>query len=126
MTFLNVVEIESAIVALGATYPSAAQVIHLPFLTAQGRQSHALRIGTGSCQKAGVLLISGTHAREWGGPDILINLATDLLEAWTAGTGLVYGGTSFTAAQVQRIVDRIELIVFPDINPDGRHYRQTV
>jgi murein tripeptide amidase MpaA len=126
MTFLNVVEIESAIVALGATYPSAAQVIHLPFLTAQGRQSHALRIGTGSCQKAGVLLISGTHAREWGGPDILINLATDLLEAWTAGTGLVYGGTSFTAAQVQRIVDRIELIVFPDINPDGRHHSQTV
>ena len=48
----------------------------------------------------GVLLISGTHAREWGGPDILINLAADLLEAWSAGTGLVYGGTSFTAAEV--------------------------
>jgi murein tripeptide amidase MpaA len=125
MTFLNVVEIESAILALGAAYPAAAQVITLPFLTAQGRQSHALRIGTGSCQKSGVLLISGTHAREWGGPDIVVNLATDLLEAWSAGTGLVYGGTSFSAAQVQRIVDRIELIVFPDINPDGRHHSQT-
>lgn len=126
MTFLNVVEIESAVLALGAAYPSAAQVITLPFLTAQGRQSHALRITTGSCQRTGVLLISGTHAREWGGPDILINLATDLLEAWTAGTGLVYGGTAFTAAQVQRILERVELIVFPDINPDGRHYSQTV
>ena len=126
MTFLNVAEIESAVIALGAAYPSAAQVITLPFVTAQTRQSHALRITTGSCQRTGVLLISGTHAREWGGPDILINLATDLLEAWSAGTGLVYGGTSFTAAEVRRILERVELIVFPDINPDGRHYSQTV
>ena len=126
MTFLNVVEIESAVLALGAAYPSAAQVITLPFLTAEGRQSHALRIASGSCHGTGVLLISGTHAREWGGPDILINLATDLLEAYTAGTGLAYGGTSFTAAGVERIVERVELIVFPDINPDGRHYSQTV
>jgi murein tripeptide amidase MpaA len=126
MTFLNVVEIESAVLALGAAYPSAAQVITLPFLTAEGRQSHALRIASGSCHGTGVLLISGTHAREWGGPDILINLATDLLEAYTAGTGLVYGGTSFTAAGIERIVERVELIVFPDINPDGRHYSQTV
>ncbi len=72
------------------------------------------------------LLVSGTHAREWGGPDILINLAADLLEAWSAGTGLVYGGTSFTAAEVRAILERVELIVFPDINPDGREYSQTV
>lgn len=127
MTFLNVTEIESAVLSLGAAYPSAAQVITLPFLTAEGsRQSHALRIGTSGCARTGILLISGTHAREWGGPDILVNLATDLLEAWSAGTGLVYGGTSFTAAEIRRIVERVELIVFPDINPDGRHYSQTV
>ena len=126
MTFLNVAEIESAVIGLGAAYPSAAQVITLPFVTAQSRHSHALRITAGSCQRTGVLLISGTHAREWGGPDILINLAADLLEAWSAGTGLVYGGTSFTAAEVRQILERVELIVFPDINPDGRHHSQTV
>lgn len=126
MTFLNVVEIESAMIALAANYPAAAHLIALPFPTAQGRQSHALRIGTGSCQRTGVLLISGTHAREWGGPDILVNLAADLLEAWSAGSGLAYGGTSFSASDVQRILKRVELIVFPDINPDGRHYSQTV
>ena len=126
MTFLNVVEIESAIIALAATYPAATHLITLPFLTAEGRQSHALRIATGSCQTTGVLLISGTHAREWGGPDILVNLATDLLEAWSAGSGLTYGGTSYSASDVQRILERVELIVFPDINPDGRNYSQTV
>ena len=126
MTFLNVVEIESAVIALAANYPTATNLITLPFLTAQNRQTHALRIGTGSCQRTGVLLISGTHAREWGGPDILVNLATDLLEAWSLGSGLAYGGTSFSASDVRRIIERVELIVFPDINPDGRQYSQTV
>jgi murein tripeptide amidase MpaA len=126
VTYLNVTEIESAVIALGAAHPSAAQVITLPFVTAETRVSHALRITTGSCARTGVLLISGAHAREWGGPDILINLAADLLEAWSGGTGLVYGGASFTAGEIRLILERVELIVFPDINPDGRHYSQTV
>jgi hypothetical protein len=67
-------------------------LITLPFPTAEGRQSHALRIG-GSCATNTVLLISGAHAREWGGPDILINLAADILEAGNLNTGLSYGGT---------------------------------
>ncbi len=126
MTYLNVVEIESALVALASTYPDATQLITLPYVTAEGRRSHALRIGVGSCTYNSILLVSGTHAREWGGPDILINLATDLLEAWTAGTGLVYGGVSYTAGDVAAIVHHVELIVFPDVNPDGRHHSQTV
>ena len=126
MTFLNVVEIESALIALAGQYPTAARLITLPFLTAEGRRSHALRLGVGSCHRTSVLLISGTHAREWGGPDIVVNLATDLLEAWSSASGLVYGGTSFSAADIERILKRVELILFPDINPDGRHYSQTV
>lgn len=126
MTFLNVVEIESALSGLAATYPSLSQVITLPNITAEGRQSHALLIGTGKgCPETGVLIISGAHAREWGGPDICINFAADLLEAYTLGTGLVYGGTSYTAGQIKSIIERMDLIVFPDLNPDGRHYSQT-
>jgi murein tripeptide amidase MpaA len=126
MTFLNVVEIESALSGLAATYPSLCKLITLPHLTAEKRQSHALLIGTGTrCPEAGVLIISGAHAREWGGPDICINFATDLLEAYTLGTGLVYGGTSYTASEIKSIVERVDVIVFPDINPDGRHYSQT-
>ena len=126
MTFLNVVEIESALMALASTYPSVAELITLPFFTAEGRQSHALRIGSRQCYRSAVLIISGAHAREWGGPDICINFATDLLEAWTGGTGLVYGGTSYTAGEIQSLIDGLDLIVFPDINPDGRNYSQTV
>lgn len=125
MTFLNVVEIESALSGLAKTYPSVTQLITLPNTTAEGRTSHALVIGTGtSCPQAGVLIISGTHAREWGGPDICINFAADLLEAYTGNTGLAYGGTSYTAAQIKSIVEKVDVIVFPDINPDGRNYSQ--
>ncbi|MFS8087404.1 MAG: M14 family zinc carboxypeptidase, partial [Acidobacteriota bacterium] len=90
MSFLNVVEIESALSGLASTYPTISQLITLPFFTVEGRQSHALLIGTGQgCPQTGVLLISGAHSREWGGPDICIHFAADLLEAYTAGTGLV-------------------------------------
>ncbi|HEY6233092.1 MAG TPA: M14 family metallopeptidase [Pyrinomonadaceae bacterium] len=125
MTFLNVVEIESALSGLATAYPSVAQLITLPNTTAEGRTSHALVIGTGQgCPQAGVLIISGAHAREWGGPDICINFAADLLEAYTGNTGLAYGGTSYTAAEIRSIVERVDVIVFPDINPDGRNYSQ--
>lgn len=125
MSFLNVVEIESALVGLASTYPSISQLITLPFFTAEGRQSHALLLGTGNgCPQTGVLLISGAHAREWGGPDICINFAADLLEAYTMSTGLVYGGVSYTAAEIKSIIERLDVIVFPDINPDGRDYSQ--
>lgn len=127
MTFLNVVEIESALSGLAATYPTLCNLITPPHLTAERFQSHALRIGTGKgCPRAGVFIISGAHAREWGGPDICINFAADLLEAYTLGTGLVYGGTSYTAGEIKSIIERIDVIVFPDINPDGRLHSQTM
>lgn len=125
MTFLNVIEIESALTALASTYPTVTTLITLPFMTAEGRQSHAIRIGSGTCPTSTILFISGAHAREWGGPDICVNFAADLLEAWSLGTGLTYGGTSYTAAQIKSIIDHLEVIVFPDINPDGRNYSQT-
>jgi murein tripeptide amidase MpaA len=125
MSFLNVVEIESALVGLASKYPSLCKLITLPFFTFEGRQSHALLIGTGQgCPVTGVLIISGAHSREWGGPDICIDFAADLLESYTAGTGLVYGGKSYTAAEIKSIVERLDVIVFPCINPDGRNFSQ--
>lgn len=127
MSFLNVVEIESALQGLATTYPALSELITLPFTTAEGRQSHALRIGAGTrCPAAGVLIISGAHAREWGGPDICVAFAADLLEAHSLGAGLVHGGTSYSAADIRSIVERVDVVVFPDVNPDGRHYSQTV
>ena len=124
MTFLNVVEIESALAALNSTYPTLTRFMPLPNLTVNGRRSNALLIrGNGyfDCRPAFVF-VSGVHAREWGGPDILVNLATDLLEAYTTNAGLAYGGNSFSGAAVKAIVNRTDIVVFPDINPDGRAY----
>ncbi len=126
MSFLNVVEIESALIGLASNYSGISQLITLPFFTFEGRQSHALRIGTGGgCPRTGVLIISGAHAREWGGPDICVDFAADLLEACTLGTGLVYGGMSYSAAEIKSIIERLDVFVFPDINPDGRNHSQT-
>ena len=87
MTFLNVVEIESALSALGGGYPTHSQLITLPYRHGRGAAEPrpADRHGRGSLHRPGVLIISGAHAREWGGPDILVNLAADLLEAYASG-----------------------------------------
>jgi murein tripeptide amidase MpaA len=126
MSYLNVAEVDTAVQNLAAAYPALTQLIALPFATVEGRASHALRIGAGAAGSRDVLMvIGGQHAREWGSCEICINFAADLLEAYDTGTGLAYGGKSFTAAQVQGIVDGLHVVVFPLVNPDGRHHSQT-
>ena len=122
MTFLKVPEIESALVALHNFYPFYTQLIPLPNTTYEGRTSNALLIRANpdfTCRPA-LVFVSGVHAREWGGPDTLVNLAADLLEAYSTNAGLAYGGKSFSAATIRAIVNRTDVVVFPDQNPDGR------
>lgn len=124
MTFLNVTEIESALIGLNNTYPGLTQLLPLPNVTHEGRHSHALLIRGNPrfhCRPA-LVFVSGVHAREWGGPDVLVNLAADLLKAYTSKSGLAYAAKTFSAAAIRAIVDRTDVVVFPDINPDGRNY----
>jgi murein tripeptide amidase MpaA len=124
MTFLNVDEIESALIALNQAYPSLTRLIQLPNRTYKQRQSNALLIrgNAAFACRAGFVFISGVHACEWGGPDILVNLATDLLKAYVMKRGLGYGAKSFSSEEIKNVVDRTDVIVFPDVNPDGRAY----
>ncbi|WP_051970876.1 M14 family metallopeptidase [Kitasatospora azatica] len=125
--YLNVDEVDSAVVNLAGAFPAICQLITLPHQTVEGRTCHALRLGGGAAgSRPAVVMIGGVHAREWGSCEILIGFAADLLHAYTSGTGLGYGATSYTAAQVQAIVDNLHVLVFPLVNPDGRHYSQTV
>jgi len=127
MAYLNVTEVESALAALSATYPGLCELIPLPNPTHEGRNSSAIRIGFGPLDnRPSMLFIGGQHAREWGSCEICINFATDLLEAYNGGTGITYGGKSFTAAQVKKVVEDSQVFVFPGVNPDGRNYSQTV
>ncbi len=101
--YLNITEVESGLSGLASTYPALTELITLPNTTHEGRTTHALRIGIGSVSsKDGVLFIGGVHAREWGSCEICLNFAADLLEAYTLGTGLIYGGKSYTSSQVKK------------------------
>ncbi|MFJ1967251.1 M14 family metallopeptidase [Streptomyces sp. NPDC087903] len=124
--YLNVAEIESAITSLHGMYPEATEIITPPHTTHEGRTTRLLRVGARQADEVpGILLLGGTHAREWVPPDALISLAADLLEAHGSATGLGYGSSSFTAAQVSHVVENLNLFVLPCVNPDGRAWSQT-
>lgn len=126
MTYLNVNEVETAAANLAAAYPSLCQLIPLPHKTFEGRSCNALRLGGGAPgSRDCVMIICGVHAREWGSCEIGLGFAADLLEAYTGGLGLAYGGKSFTAAQIKTLIDGLHVLVFPLVNPDGRHHSQT-
>jgi murein tripeptide amidase MpaA len=128
MSYFNVDEVESAILGLSNQYSTLCELIELPNRSVEGRTSHALRIGRKDKpnRSPGILFTGCVHAREWGGAEILIHFAADLLEAYTAQSGVTYLNKSFTAADVQFIVETMDVFAFPCVNPDGRNYSQTV
>jgi murein tripeptide amidase MpaA len=126
MPYMNVDEIEAALGALATSHPGVAELIPLPNRTSEGRQSHALRIGPRDAQGADTIAFTGgLHAREWVPPDALVNLAADVLEAHARSTGLRYGGQRFSAADIRGVVEGLQLVLFPCVNPDGRQHSQT-
>ena len=124
MPYLNVVEVESALVtATSAPFNGFTQLIPLPNQTWQHRQCNAIKIGNGSGGgRPGVYFLGGIHSREWGSCDILINFVEQLEKAYHSGTSLTFGSRAFTAAEIQTIVNTLDIIVFPQANPDGRNY----
>ena len=125
MAYLNVDEIETAIESLAAAYPATSELITVPNLTHEGRQTHVLRLGAGDGDRDSVLILGGMHAREWVPPDALISLAADLLEAHDRNTGLGYGGKSFAAGDIRQLMQALNIFVYPCVNPDGRQFSQT-
>jgi carboxypeptidase T len=125
--YLNVDDVESSL-ARAAGGPNAAftQLIALPNKTWEGRDCHALRIGKGTqAGRPGIFFLGGVHAREWGSPDILINFVEQLCDAYRGHTGITFGGMTFSAAQIQQIVNEKDVYVFPQANPDGRRHSMT-
>jgi murein tripeptide amidase MpaA len=125
--YLSVAAVDSAVQNLAASFPALCSLVTLPYATVENRTSHALRLGSSSAGSQDVfMIVGGHHAREWGSCEILVNLATDLLSAYTNGAGLAYGGQTYTAAQIKSLLDSMNLVIFPLINPDGRNFSQTV
>jgi murein tripeptide amidase MpaA len=127
VTYLNVDEVETALSIAAATHSSFTQLLTLPHNTWLGRVCHAVKLGRLSgAAKPAVFFLGGVHAREWGSADILINFVNELQSAYETATGLTFGGHVFTPSQIQDIVDTLDIIVFPQANPDGRDYSMRV
>ena len=126
MPYLNVDEVESAL-AVAAAPPNAAftQLIALPNSTWEGRTCHAVKLASGAgAHRPGVFLLGGVHSREWGSSDILVFLLEQLQQSYRTSSPLVLGGKTFAAGDVANLVNNLDLLVFPQANPDGRHYSQ--
>lgn len=125
--YLNVEEVETAIeLAAGPTNAAFTERLALPEQTWQGRSCSAIRIHDDGHQKrSGVYFIGGVHAREWGSSDILVHFVQRLTDAYRDHTGITEGGATFTPGDVRSIVRNLDVVVFPQVNPDGRHHSMT-
>jgi hypothetical protein len=112
---------------LAATYPQLCSQFVLPEPSVQGRPVHALRLRAGGGEnRRGVLLVGGTHARELMNPDLLIEMAVDLVASYVTGNDVILDGRIWPAADVKLILETIDLYLLPCVNPDGRHHVMTV
>ena len=126
MPYLNVDEVESAVELVAQSNPGFTELIDLPRPTWEGRTSRAIRVHQGTAAAEGIYLLGGVHAREWGSSDILVSFVQRITDAYRNGTGVTLGGKSFTAPDIRGIVETVEIVVFPQANPDGRRYSMTV
>jgi murein tripeptide amidase MpaA len=123
MPYLNVVEVESALQVVGTTHPGFTELVTLPHRTWENRVCRAVRVAADlATARPTVVLVGGVHAREWGGPDILVSLLERLTAAAAGGTGISLPGYAVSAVDVERIVAGLDVVVFPQVNPDGRAY----
>ena len=125
--YLNVIQVESALAAAAAApNDSFTKLITLPRKTWENRVCHALKIGRGGgANRPGIYFLGGVHAREWGSCDILINFAQLLTQAYRTKSGITVGAKTYSASQIQGIVNTKDIVVFPQANPDGRNYSMT-
>jgi len=110
MAYLDMVGINTAITFLGDTHPTLASVFTLPGPSRNGSTMRGYRLGAGSKgDRRAVLALGGVHARELVNPDMLISLSIKLCQAYTDGSGLDFGGTSFAATDIKLVLDALDV-----------------
>lgn len=121
--YLGVDEVEATMELAETNHSGYFERIRLPHLTWEKRRCHACRIGKGAGKRRLALcFISGVHGREWGGPDILVYFGMRLLRAYRDRKGVELGGKRFSAAQIREIVETRDVVLLPQVNPDGRAF----
>lgn len=125
--YLNADEVETALLTLKQQFPSYVTLIDLPNRTHLNKTSHAVRIrGIDNGLKPGVFFTGSMHAREWGGADACVAFLLNILNTYQNKINLEYGQKTFYKEDVEKMLNNLDIIVFPDVNPDGKEYSQTV
>jgi murein tripeptide amidase MpaA len=121
--YLTTDEVEAAMQLGEKNHGAYLERFPLPNLTWGKRRCHAVRIGKGrGKRRPAVCFVGGVHGREWGSPDILVYFAMRLLRAYRDRRGIRLGKQKFSAAQIRKIVEEMDVVLFPQVNPDGRHF----
>lgn len=128
--YMNVDEVETILINLAKDHSDIVTLIDLPHRTWGDRLCKAVHVHVKGkdetdSDRPGVLVTGGVHAREWGGSDISIKFLVNLINAYVNNENLVYGETTFPFNQIKTVLEKIDLFVFPDVNPDGKIYSQT-
>ncbi|NIS17591.1 MAG: hypothetical protein GWN96_15495 [candidate division Zixibacteria bacterium] len=121
--YLNIEETITKLEILETQFPDLCEILTLPEQTFENRDVLALRVKTDTTKtKHGILIVAGLHAREWGATDIVIFFIEEILNAFSASSDLVLGNKTYTAAEIQSIVDKLDIFIVPVANPDGKHF----
>lgn len=127
--YRTVGQLDAIMNLLDAYYPQLATRLELPEPSAQGRPVYALRLRAGDDRDAarrGVLLVGGTHARELMNPDLLVELAADMILSYVHGSDVVLGGRVWLGRDITLMLETLDLYLLPCSNPDGRIHVMTV
>ena len=115
--------IEFLVGELPRLFPDCCERIILPHATHEGRTVSAVRVGKSRRPNRSAVLITGNvHARELGGAEFCAYLAYNLCEAYRLNDGLLCGARSFSAAEIRSLIEGLDLIIVPCVNPDGRNW----
>lgn len=126
--YLDAAQVAARISALATAFPAICHLSVLPETTAGYDGAVAALTGPSPIQllritntpalhsKPGMLLVCGTHAREWINPLIAIEFASQLANNYSPGS------TDPDVVTVNRIVEQCDVFIVPVLNPDGLNY----
>ncbi|MEX0658523.1 MAG: M14 family zinc carboxypeptidase, partial [Egibacteraceae bacterium] len=125
--YRTVGQLDALMNLLDAFYPQLATRLEMPEPSVEGRTVYALRLRAGDdTGRRGVLLVGGTHARELMNPDLLVELAVDMVMSYVHGTDVTLGRRTWPARDITLMLETLDLYLLPCSNPDGRVHVMTV
>ena len=126
--YLDAAQVAARMQALAADFPALCHLTTLPHPTHGYDGSEASLAGPANVQlvritnapalrsRPGLLLICGTHAREWVNPLIAIEFAEQILRNYDPGS------VDPPVQRVNRLVEEGDVLIVPVMNPDGLNF----